>query len=200
MVKERKKLAFLISWLFPAFLIFWATGCSPSLSTDLSDSLSETGNDIIDWKECSQVVGAHPCNFTLLDQNGDSWSLYDNYGKAIVLDFSAMWCSICNKIAQKGEEFINDYGADNVVWVTILIDDAQGNPIDQEDLQHWVSTYNLSTPVLAGSRNMIDYSSKYGYNITSWPTMIVISKEMVITYGSHGWNEATIRQAVENNL
>ena len=200
MVKEKEKLAFLALWLLAVFLIFCATGCSPSISTDSPDTSIETGYSFVDWKECSQVVGAHPCNFTLLDQNNNPWSLYDHYGKVVVLDFSAMWCGICNKIAQKGEEFINDYGADNVVWVTILIDDAQGNPIDQEDLQHWASTYNLSTPVLAGSRNMIDYSSKYGYNIISWPTMIVISKEMVITYGSHGWNEATTRQAVEDNL
>ena len=175
-------------------------GCLPSISKDSPDTSIETGYSFVDWEECSQVVGAHPCNFTLLDQNNNAWSLYDHYGKVVVLDFSAMWCGVCNKIAQKGEEFISDYGADEVVWATILIDDAQGNPIEQEDLQHWASSYNLSTPVLAGSRDMIDYSSKYGYNITSWPTMIIISKEMVITYGSRGWNEATIRQAVENNL
>ena len=186
------------SWI--KYITIFSIGCNPAIVTMELSPEADTGYDFVNWEECGQAVGDHPCNFALMDQNEDSWALYDYYDKTIVLDFSTMWCGVCNAIAQEGEEFINDYGADKLTWVTILIDDAEGNPVEQEDIEYWADTYQLNTPVLAGSRDMIDYSSTYGYNITSWPTIIIISPEMMITHGFRGWNESMVKQAVEENL
>ena len=41
---------------------------------------------------------------------------------------------------------------------------------------------NIQVPVLGSDRNMIDYSAKTGYPITSWPTLVVIDKQMVLRH------------------
>ena len=32
----------------------------------------------ITWESCSHNIGDHPCDFTLVDQNGNDWNLYEN--------------------------------------------------------------------------------------------------------------------------
>jgi hypothetical protein len=51
---------------------------------------------------------------------------------------------------------------------------------------------NIKVPVLGGDRGMIDYSAKEGYPIMSWPTLVVIDREMVLKHGLNGWNGAAI--------
>jgi cytochrome oxidase Cu insertion factor (SCO1/SenC/PrrC family) len=41
---------------------------------------------IVDWDDCSQEMGDHPCDFTLVDQHGEDFNLYDHYGKIIIID------------------------------------------------------------------------------------------------------------------
>ena len=74
----------------------------------------------------------------------------------------------------------------------VLIENQYGMPPTQEDLQSWVDMANIQVPVLGSDRNMIDYSAKTGYPITSWPTLVVIDKKMVLKHGLNGWNGAAI--------
>lgn len=178
--------------------------CKPTVvETPVEDSeipVEEEKYSWATWETCGQSPGEHPCNFTLTDQNSETVELYQHYGKVIVLDFSAMWCGVCHNIATMGETFATDYGSDKVIWLTILIDDTQGNPPDAADLMQWVEAYNVQLPVLAGSRDMIDLSAKEGYPISSWPTIVVIDREMVLLNGINGWNETTVRAWVESLL
>ena len=66
-------------------MFFGLVGCGPAeLKTETSDT-----SDIIDernwvtWDECGQNIGENPCNFVLLDHNGNEVELYDYYGKVI---------------------------------------------------------------------------------------------------------------------
>jgi len=186
-----------------ATLLTACNACTPKVE---SEPVSNTDSEIVEkhpwatWEDCSQVPGAHPCNFELMDQNGQTVELYDQYGKIIVVDLSAMWCGVCNNIATMGDQLVADYGADNVVWLTVLIDDSAGNPPDLADLQHWAETYNISGPVLGGDRTLIDQTAQTGYPVTSWPTLVVIDKEMVLRYGIYGWSESVVRGWVEDLL
>jgi hypothetical protein len=135
-----------------------------------------------------------------MDQNGDMVELYDQHGKVIVIDLSTMWCSICNNIAQEGDEWLSDYGSDNFIWLTILVDNATGDPPTLADIQSWATHYNISVPVLVGDRSFVDLTAQTGYPVTGWPTLVVIDQDMVLQYGINGWNEATIRGWVESLL
>ena len=103
-----------------------------------------------------------------------------------------MWCGVCVNIAAEGDNLVAKYGEDNVIWLTVLIDNEYGEPPTQEDLQRWVNMANIKIPVLAGDRSMIDYSAKTGYPIASWPTLVVIDKEMVLKHGISGWSAPAI--------
>jgi thiol-disulfide isomerase/thioredoxin len=191
--------------IFPVFLIACNnSGCTPKLEeqTDTEEVVTEEeGYAFETWEECSQVPGEHPCNFTLQDHKGNDWTLYDNYEKVMVIDFSAMWCSVCANIAPDAQAFQDDYASQGFLWVTVLIDDEGGEEVDQSDLERWVDAYGMTTsPVLGGSRDMVDLTAEDGYPITSWPTLVVISREMVLANGINGWNESTIRAWVEQEL
>ena len=184
-------------------LFFFAAGCS---AADLSVSQGEDTQAQIDdrswltWETCSQKPQDYPCNFQLVDQDGKEVELYDFYGKVIVVDLSTMWCGVCKSIASKGEELTADYGENNFVWLTILVEDETGLSPEVDDLQRWVESYGAAPPVLAGSRSLIDPNAETGYPVTGWPTLVVIDRNMVLTNGVNGWSESYIRTWVESNL
>ncbi len=177
-------------------------GCPGKLDVETSEeSVSETDDrSWLTWDECGQMPGENPCNFTLMDQNNNEVELYDFYGKVIILDLSAMWCGICVNIAGESESLVQDLGSENVVWVTVLIEDESGLPPDQSDLQRWESLHNASGPILAGDRSLVDSSANEGYPVTGWPTIVVIDQEMKIYNGVSGWSEELIRSWVSSLL
>ena len=44
---------------------------------------------------------------------------------------------------------------------------------------------------------MIDNTAKSGYNISSWPGLVVIDRDMTIAYELKGWNEMQIKVWLE---
>jgi hypothetical protein len=188
------------------FFIFMAA-CHPELEDTFGAPPVEIGGETdselypwATWDTCAHNVGDHPCNFSLMDQNEEIVELYQYHGKVIVVDLSTMWCSICNNIATKGDEWVAAYGEDDFIWITVLIEDSIGESPSLLDLQLWSSTYGIDIPVLAGDRSMIDLSARTGYPCTGWPTLVVIDQEMVLQYGINGWNEGSISGWVEKLL
>ena len=158
----------------------------------------------ITWTECSGMPGDKACDFTYQDQDGNDWSLYDNYGTVMVLDFSTMWCGVCRNIAgdvQAHQDAFTDLGYD-FLWVTVLIDDnVWGNPPDAQDIQDWVDAYGMTTSrVLVGDRSIIDLTAANGYPISSWPTLVVIDETLTVHNGLLGWNEQIVLGGVEDVL
>lgn len=201
-----------------------STGCSPKLESnetveddqqvdignnDTTEEEEAQGSDIhggspanVTWNDCGGMIDDHPCDFSLVDQYGDTFTLYDNYGKLIVLDFSTMWCSVCNNIAHDAQVFMDDYGNQNFLWVTVLIDaNAYGVAPSEQDVIDWANLYGIDdAPVVAGNRSLIDLTAESGWPVSSWPTLVILDRTMIIKYGINGWNESTIRGWVETEL
>ena len=167
--------------------------------SDSSTEVEEKSWDFATWEECNQWVGSHPCNFQLMNQYGETTYLYDYHEKVIVVDLSTMWCGYCQNIATKPDEYIEKYGADNFIWLTLLVEDYEGNKADIKDLEIWSSLNNITSPVLAAG-DIIDMSGQNGYPASAWPTIVLINKEMIVSKAAVGWNEQIVQAWIEELL
>lgn len=155
---------------------------------------------IVDWDDCSQQKGDHPCDFTLMDQDGEEFNLYDHYGKIIILDFSAMWCGPCMMAATEVEDLHKKYG-DKIVYVTVLIENENHNPPSKSDLKKWAKHFGIeSAPVLGGSRDLMSSNPNKGWPITAWPQFFIIDQNMIILDGFKGFYAGLIEAIIQANL
>lgn len=153
----------------------------------------------ITWDTCKNEIGDHPCDFTLKDQNGEDWNLYENYGKIIILDFSAEWCGYCQVAAAETQLIQDEYG-DDITYVTVLIEDRYGEPGNAELLDRWSQYFEITAPVLAGSRDIIDSTGENGWVVTGWPTFYFITNEMVIHSVIRGYSPDGILVTLDSML
>jgi thiol-disulfide isomerase/thioredoxin len=153
------------------------------------------------WGEdCSQVIGDHPCNFTLKDQDDKDVSLYDYHGKIIILDISAMWCGPCRSAAVEVEDLQTRYG-DDVVYLTLLVEDASRKNPNVRDSKAWADAFGIkSAPVLAGSRELTNSSPQLGWPISVFPSFFIIDKEMIYVKEETGFRRGKIESIILDML
>jgi thiol-disulfide isomerase/thioredoxin len=169
------------------------------LANSVAGCRSEAG-PIIDWNDCSQQIGDHPCDFTLMDQNGKDFNLYDHHGKIIILDFSAMWCGPCTLAAFEVEEIQKKYG-DRVIYVTILIENLSQNPPSRSDLKKWAKSFGIeSAPVLSGSRSLLSSDPNIGWALSAWPQFHIIDQNMTLVESFKGFYPGRMEEVIKNNL
>tara|TARA_B100000131_G_scaffold246681_1_gene239680 strand:+ start:244 stop:846 length:603 start_codon:yes stop_codon:yes gene_type:complete len=186
-----------------ALLASCLAACPPApLETHTDDSVAVEEPSPITWEECSAALGDHACDFTFEDQAGNEWSLYDQYGSIIVLDFSVMWCGPCQSAASQVAAHVSKYANDDVVWVTVLLQDSTGASVSLEDVQNWQSLYGIpdESPILQGDNSIVDSTGQTGYPVMSYPTLVVIDREMVMYQGLHGWSQEVIEGWIDELL
>ena len=165
--------------------------------------IEEVVEDIspITWSDCSYQLGDHPCDFTLKDQNNEDWNLYSHYGNIILVDLSTQWCGYCQVAAADVEMIQNDYADENFIYATILIEDYAGNPASLELAQSWVDHFGItSSPVLVGSRDLIDGNGETGWEVTGWPTFALIDHKMIIRGYIRGYSNSAIITGIDSLL
>jgi thiol-disulfide isomerase/thioredoxin len=168
------------------FIIVLLSACS------VSSNLPEVQVD------CGGLVGNNACNFSLMDQTGNDWTLYNHLGSIIVLDFSAMWCGYCQKAGLVAQEIQDKHINDNVIWVTILLQNNHGQQPTLKDLNIWADEFEMSSsPVVSGNSEIIDTSAKDGYNVNTWPGLVIIDRDMKIVHELKGWNEMQVKLWLE---
>lgn len=164
-----------------------ASGCVPRLySPDHTDDVATC-----DWEaptnswpqseppECLKgegfTVGQVVPDFRLMDQNGETASLWQFYGKLIAWDLSTIWCAPCQDLARESEELYQENKDDGFQYLTILAQDLDGNPPEQDDLQLWASNFDMTTPIVADPLNGY---TKAAIPDDSYPVVLVIDREM----------------------
>ena len=136
-------------------------------------------------------------NIISFDQNGDEFDLYKHYGSLIVLDLSTMWCGPCNQAGAHAQEVQDQYADQDLIYITVLIEDQQGGPVDLQDLQDWATAYgNTTSPVVAGDRSLLT-SGGGTFDLTSWPTFFYMDRDMLIRDIDKGYNGGEVIYSIE---
>ena len=173
-------------------------GCGACNNVEDEKNDSENTVDLVTWDTCGYQQGEHMCDFTLKDKNGSDFSLYDHIGRPIVLDFSTMWCGYCQVAARDVEAIANKYSEQDLLYVTVLIEDQIGNPAEVEDCDSWSSIFGIiDQPVLAGSREMLQSSESDGVPISGWPTFYFLTEDMVIDTILKGYSAEAIEFGIQ---
>ena len=167
------------------FLFFVLSCCTPTLHSFISE-------------ECGGVVGDVACDFELIDRNEDLHTLWEHHQKVIILDFSALWCGPCQEAAFYSENILSAYPEDEIVWITVLTSNMQGEVPNPEDLDVWVTHFGLEEPlslVLSGDRSLLR-----GYILSGYPTFFFINKDMQITEIIGGWSALLTIGAIDESF
>lgn len=131
-------------------------------------------------------------DFTLPDLYEGERSLHDHLGRIVVLNFFTTWCPGCNEEADHLENDIWAVYRDRGLTV-LAVDIQEPAPL----VQGWAAAREVTYPiVLAPDWSIIDlFPGAIGL-----PYNAVIDRNMVIRYGSTGFDLAAVKGAVETIL
>jgi len=192
-----------------------AMGCVPVLESPNTGS-ADSGPDTEDcswealqntWEQstppnCLEAQGFEEGqvvpDMRLVDQHGDTVSLWQFYGDLIVLDFSTMWCAPCAVLAEGVDETWEEFEGEGFMYLTVLSQDVFSNVPDVEDLTQWADDHSITAPVLSDDGTYTDEVIPPG---ASFPLLMLIDRNMKVSVGQiTPAEDAAVRSAVEAAL
>ena len=119
-------------------------------------------------------VGDIAPNFTMMSQHGTEVSLHDYCDRAVLLVGSAFWCEGCREEAPTLEPLYQEHKDQGLMIMTLLIENYDGEPPDQQDLNTWADEYAQTFPVLSDAQTQIHAYSAKGKDTVKLPMDILI--------------------------
>ena len=133
------------------------------------------------------VIGDIAADFSAKDSSGQTVSLYDYFGKVVLLDFSSDFCGSCRREAEHLEELFQNHKEKGFQIILLLL---SGQPSE------WTRAYKLTFPVLEDwSLNVMGI---YGEDYV--PLNIILDRNMTIRYMEPGYDEPTIIDTIKKYL
>jgi thiol-disulfide isomerase/thioredoxin len=126
------------------------------------------------------LIGSLRPDFKLGSNKGELVSPTDFAGKTILINFWATWCAPCREEMPMLMDLQRVHGASGLQVVGIALDDAK-------QVNHFVSTYGITYPILVGEADVFETSAAYGNSEGVLPYSVLIDKNGIIL-----WNYAGI--------
>ncbi|MEC7241468.1 MAG: TlpA disulfide reductase family protein [Myxococcota bacterium] len=185
-------------------------GCAPRLYTD---SVEETGEEETwvaptnSWTSNSppkglQAEGADegqvPPDFRMVDQFGEEVSLWQFYGKWVVIDFSTLWCAPCQELAALSGETHEMYEERGLEYLSIISQNLYYEPPSLEEVQAWAETFEMHTPVLADD---FEWTGNFVKGASGFPRLVIVGPDMRIVESEvRPNNDAGLRETLDELL
>lgn len=137
--------------------------------------------------EYGEKEGDTAADFTAKDKDGQKVSLYDFFGRVVLVNFSADWCGPCREEAPKLEALYQKYKSKGLRIISLQI---SGSPAD------WVRDYSLTFPVLDDTLEKIWAIYGEGYI----PLNIILDRNCTIRYKNAGFDESQVEATIQQHL
>ena len=118
-------------------------------------------------------------DFELRTLEGESVTLSDLRGKAIILNFWATWCPPCRSEMPAMQQVYTDYEPDG--FVVLAVNNTQQDR--REDVENFILEQGLTFPVLLDNTGGVSTR----YQVHSMPTSFFIDPEGIITRDRDWW-------------
>ncbi len=142
-------------------------------------------------------VGDVVPDFRLMDQFGAEVSLWQFYGKVIVLDHSTYWCAVCQTLAADVDETWLHFGEEDFMYLTLLSQDNDGEVPGTDVLVSWADYFSITAPVLSDDAGIADLA----VGAEGFPRLQLIGRDMrMINDQIVPTSDAQIRAEVEEAL
>ena len=79
----------------------------------------------------------------------------------------------------------------------MLIQNSTGEDPSLSDLERWADLFEISQPVLGGSRDLLEPADPSGWPLEAWPTFFYINDEMVLEHSHRGYSKYAVEQNIE---
>ncbi len=133
----------------------------------------------------------------LVDQHDEEVSLWQFYGKLVVLDVSTMWCAPCRELAETTQHTFETFGPDGLMYVTVLQQDQDGEPPTLEDVRSWADVYGIEAPVLA---DPAPSATAAAIERGQYPALLLLDRQMRVIQRVNPPTDAELLSAIEENL
>jgi peroxiredoxin len=146
-------------------------------------------------------VGAKAPDFTLATPQGESLELSALHGKAVLLEFFATWCGLCNAEAPHLKKLAGSLPASKFAFVSINADGEDAPSVFAYHDYHGLPFPSLLDPgVQAGNfrKPGVPGPVSQQYGMKSLPTFYVIAPNGTVSWRSDGEQpDAKLRQELE---
>ena len=144
------------------------------------------------------TITAQVPNWTQYTCDGDSYSMHTELskGKAVVMNFSSLWCAGSTAGAESTESLWQNTMSENVKVFGFIHEDQGFNTADCDDSDLWEANHGISYPTFINVENVLEiYVNKYtqsGATTLPWFLLFIPDEEnpgaSTLAYSGHDMN------------
>jgi thiol-disulfide isomerase/thioredoxin len=127
--------------------------------------------------------------FSVVTLDGKKLAASDLRGKVVLLDFWATWCVPCVKATPHIKSLAASMAKENFTILGISVDE------DRKALEGYLAKEKIAWPQYWDQSKLLTFRT---FQISSFPTYVVIDPEGKVVYQSRGWSDKVLTDLESN--